>query len=72
MLSLRKRGPDTYEFGPAGHGPTVMVTAPTKPEAIVRGKRKLREAGLLAEARAQTFRDNLRICTRRSEPVVQG
>ena len=41
-LSVRKREPGVFEVGPAGRGPAVVVTAPTRKVALQVGKADLR------------------------------
>ncbi|KKL10154.1 hypothetical protein LCGC14_2558670 [marine sediment metagenome] len=63
-LSIRKRGPASFEVGPNGHGPTVMVGAMNKANALKKARALLTERGQLHEASAQSFRDNPRNKTR--------
>ena len=64
-LSVRQRDAGYYELGPAGHGPTVSVRAPSRRVALMHGKAALRARGDLRAAIDATFRDNVRITTRR-------
>ena len=63
-ISVRRRDVGSFEVGPAGHGPTVMVSGRDRREALKRGKKTLREKGLLGAAADLSFRDNLRNKTR--------
>jgi hypothetical protein len=63
-LSIRKRGPGTFEVGPTGHGPSVMIHAETKPLALQRGKSMLRHKQLLGVAAEASYRDNENMKTR--------
>jgi hypothetical protein len=66
-LSVRSRGDGAFEVGPAGHGPTVVVNARDKRDALKRGKDKLRQRGQIEAAATASFRFSLgRIDTRRA------
>jgi hypothetical protein len=63
-LSVRRRDAGSFEVGPAGHGPTVVVAAPDRRVALKRGKALLRQKQLLGVAADLSYRDNVRINTR--------
>jgi hypothetical protein len=42
-LSVRKLDTGAYEVGPRGNGPSVVVSALSKAEALVSGKARLRQ-----------------------------
>ena len=63
-ISVRQRDAGSYEVGPAGHGPSVMVVAPNRGVALARGKEMLRQKRLLGVAADMSYRDNEGINTR--------
>ena len=63
-LSVRQRDAGTFEVGPAGHGPSVMVSARDRHDALKRGKELLRSKHLLVSAAEASYRDNKGMKTR--------
>ena len=51
-LSIRKRAQFQWEVGPTGIGPTKVVSARSKPEALVEAKKWLKDERVRASIRA--------------------